>query len=128
MRTNKKESLIESILNRRLSEKAANWSYDWLDDLYKDVKLYNFPLINTSKFMLSFKYCMSNPSCLARPYDESVIWLCGWGPIKEGHHPPTFSGHRYYGRGDIIILVCHVIFQDHLIKVPCDSLGRSSSQ
>ena len=26
------------------------------------------------------------------------------------YHPAKFSGHRHCGSGDIIVLVCHVIF------------------
>ena len=28
---------------------------------------------------------------------------------------------------DIIIAACHMIFQDHMIKVSCDVMGRSTS-
>ena len=36
-----------------------------------------------------------------------------------------FSGHKHYGNGDMIILVCHLIFQDHIIKGPYDFIGSS---
>ena len=29
-----------------------------------------------------------------------------------GYHSSRFGGHKRYGSGDIIILVCHVILQD----------------
>ena len=49
-----------------------------------------------------------------------------------GYHSSRFGGHKRYGSGDIIILVCHVILQDtsskghvrvwaeaHKSKLPC---------
>ena len=39
-----------------------------------------------------------------------------------------FSGHRHSGSEDIMILVCHVILQDHLIKSSCDFMDRSPSR
>ena len=38
-------------------------------------------------------------------------------------HPAKFGGYRHCCSGDIIILVCHVISQDHLIKGLCDFIG-----
>ena len=37
------------------------------------------------------------------------------------YHPAKFSGYRRCGSGDKIILVCHVISQDHVIKEPYGS-------
>ena len=44
------------------------------------------------------------------------------------HQPDKFAGHRHCGSGDIMILVCHVILQDHLIKGSCDSTPRRPSR
>ena len=33
-----------------------------------------------------------------------------------------------FGRGDIMILVCHLIFQNHVIKVSHDFMDKSQSQ
>ena len=33
------------------------------------------------------------------------------------HHPTKFCSCKYCGSGDIMILVCHVILEDHVIKV-----------
>ena len=30
--------------------------------------------------------------------------------------PTKHSGHGHCGRGDIIVLICHMILQDHLTK------------
>ena len=32
------------------------------------------------------------------------------------HHPTEFCGFRHCGSGDIMVLVCHVILEDHVIK------------
>ena len=39
-----------------------------------------------------------------------------------------FGGHRRCGSENIMILVCHVIFQNHVIKRSCDFIGRSLSR
>ena len=38
------------------------------------------------------------------------------------------SGQRNFGREDSIILVCHVIFQNHVIRVSCDFMGMNPSR
>ena len=45
--------------------------------------------------------------------------------LTKSHHPVKFGGHRYCGSGDIIVLACHVITQDHMIKQSCDLMGGS---
>ena len=42
--------------------------------------------------------------------------------------PAKFGGHRQCSSGDIIVLVFHVISQDHAIKGSCDFMGRSQSR
>ena len=37
-------------------------------------------------------------------------------------HPTKFGGHRHCDSGDIIVLVCHLILQDHMIKVSYGTL------
>ena len=39
--------------------------------------------------------------------------------------PARFGSHRNCGSGDIILLVCHVISQDHMIKGSCVLICRS---
>ena len=36
-----------------------------------------------------------------------------------------FGGHRHCGSENIMISVCSVILQDHVIKESCDFMGRS---
>ena len=56
-------------------------------------------------------------SCdLGRHYDQKVMSLDGQKPPNVNHHPTNFYGFRHCGDGDIMILVCHVILEDHVIK------------
>ena len=37
--------------------------------------------------------------------------------VNQGKlHSATFGGHKHTGSGDIIVLVCHVTLQDHVIN------------
>ena len=46
-------------------------------------------------------------------------------PVKVSHHLAKFAGHRYCGIGNIMVLDCHVILQDIVIKGSCDLIGRT---
>ena len=50
----------------------------------------------------------------------------GLGASHVCHHPTTFDVNRHCGSGDIMVLVYHVILQDHVIKVLSDLMGGSS--
>ena len=63
-----------------------------------------------------------------RPRDQSLISLYGSEPLKVSHHPTKCGGHGYCGSGDIKVLVCQVISQDHLMKLSCDFMDRSPSR
>ena len=52
------------------------------------------------------------------------MWFYGLESIKVSYHPTKFGGHGHCGSGDIIILVCHVTLQDHVIKGLCDFIGK----
>ena len=43
--------------------------------------------------------------------------LYAQGPMKIGYYPAKFGGHRHCGSEDVMILVCHVVLEDHAIKV-----------
>ena len=43
-------------------------------------------------------------------------------------HPVKFGGHRACGDGDVMILVCHMISEDHVIKGSCDFVAWSPSK
>ena len=62
---------------------------------------------------------------LARPSYLRAMWLYGKAPIKKSHHPNKFGGHQHYGYGDTLVLVCHVILQEHVIKALCYFMGSS---
>ena len=47
--------------------------------------------------------------------------------IKVNYHSVKFGGHSHYGSGVNMILVCHEISQDNVIKRSCDSMGGSPS-
>ena len=40
------------------------------------------------------------------------------------HQLVNFGGHRHGGTGDMMILVRHVILQDHVIQKSCEFMGR----
>ena len=40
------------------------------------------------------------------------------------YQPAKFGDYMHCGSEDIVILVCHVILQDHVIKGTCDLIGR----
>ena len=44
------------------------------------------------------------------------------------YHPTNFGDHRHCGSEKIIVLVCHVIPQDHVIKESCDFMERGLSR
>ena len=49
-------------------------------------------------------------------------------PAPQSKPPsPKFGSGRDRGRGDIMILLCRLIFHDHVIKVSCGLMGRSFS-
>ena len=39
------------------------------------------------------------------------------------YHPVKFGGQKHSDGGDILVLVCHVILQDHVIKGLRDFMG-----
>ena len=46
-------------------------------------------------------------------------------PIKVSYNPVKFGGYRDSGSGDIMVFVCHVNLQDHVIKLFYDFLVKS---
>ena len=47
--------------------------------------------------------------------------------IKASYHPAKFGGYSYSASRVIMVLVCHVILQCHIIKGSCDFIGGSPS-
>ena len=64
----------------------------------------------------------------ARPRDQRVKQLHGWDSLKVSHYPAKFCGHRRIGIGDIMVFVCHVISNDHVIRGSSNFMGRSLSR
>ena len=54
---------------------------------------------------------------LASPSGQRVIWRHGLEPLKLSHHPIKFGGHNQWVSREMVVLVCHVILKDHVIKV-----------
>ena len=55
------------------------------------------------------------------------MWLYRWKLLLVTHHPAKFNGQRSWGSKDITYLICHVILQDHVIKIFCDFIEESYS-
>ena len=51
-----------------------------------------------------------------------------WEPLKVSQLVATFGTNSCGGSGSVAHLVCHVIWQDHLIKGSCIFMGRTFSQ
>ena len=54
--------------------------------------------------------------------------LYGWELLKVSHNPANYDGQRHYVIGDIMVLVCSVILQEHEIKGSCDFMGKRPSK
>ena len=66
-----------------------------------------------------------NLSCdLAKPRNYIVMWLYGWKSLKVSHHSAKFCAQRDCGSGDMV-LIDHLISQDHVIKGSCDFMGET---
>ena len=48
--------------------------------------------------------------------------------MKVNNHPAKFGGHRHRGKGDTMVLVCHVFSQDRAAKKLSNVMGRSPSK
>ena len=49
-------------------------------------------------------------------------------PIKVSYLSAKCRGHRHSGSGDIMVLVCYMILQNHTIKQSYNFMGRSPSR
>ena len=49
-------------------------------------------------------------------------------PLKVSLQPGKFGGHRHCSSWDIMILVCQIIFQDHVAKSLSSFMGWSHSR
>ena len=46
-------------------------------------------------------------------------------PLIVSYRPTKFGGHGHCGSGSIMVLVCHMILQDHVSKASGNFMGRS---
>ena len=49
-------------------------------------------------------------------------------PVKVSQHPAKFGDHRHSGSGDIMVLICHVISQGHVMNWSYELKGRNPSR
>ena len=55
-----------------------------------------------------------------RTRDSRFIWHYGLGLLIECHHPPKSVDQGHCGSGYVMVLICHMISQDQVIKGSCD--------
>ena len=63
---------------------------------------------------------------ILRLRDQRLVWLYRQKPIQVSYHPAKFGGYIPCGSEDMV-LACHVILQDHVIKWSCEFMDRSPS-
>ena len=56
------------------------------------------------------------------------MWLHGLEHLKVCHHPTKCGGHRQCGSEDIVLLVCHKIPQDQVMKRTSGMMDASPSR
>ena len=59
--------------------------------------------------------------------DQRIMWLYGRKLLIVSNYPARFGDHRHCGGGNIF-LIYQDTSHDHVFKVFCDFIGRSSSQ
>ena len=57
-------------------------------------------------------WCHSYCGSVIRLCDPRALWLNGCKSLRVNHHFAKF-GHRHYGSGDTMVLICHLTSQDH---------------
>ena len=76
---------------------------------------------------VEWRYKVLNLSSgLTGPRDWRIIWHYRWKPLMISYHHTTFGGDKHCGSEDVMILICHVISQDHLTKEPCSFINTSN--
>ena len=61
----------------------------------------------------------------AKPSDQRVMCLSRLELVKVKYHFTKFDGHRHSSSGHIMVFVCLVTLQDHVIKVLNDFMYKS---
>ena len=65
---------------------------------------------------------------LTKPPNRRIMQLHGQEPIKVSDGLAKCGSHMHFGSDDKIILVCHVILQDQVIKESCNFIRKSPSK
>ena len=52
-----------------------------------------------------------------------ILWV---GALNESHHAAKFGGFENCGCRDIMVLVCHMFFEDHKTKGSGNLMSRNS--
>ena len=59
-----------------------------------------------------------------KEHDQSLLRLYRLEPPKVRNHSTRFGNHSHCDGGDVIISICHVISQGHLVKRSCNFISR----
>ena len=59
-------------------------------------------------------------------FDQSVMWLSGWEPVRVSQHRAQFGFHRSSTSGGMY-LIYHMNSQNHLFKWLCDFMSGNLS-
>ena len=62
---------------------------------------------------------------LTKPRNQRIICLYSLEPLKS-IDPTKVGSHQQCGSGDIMVLVCHAILQDLLMKRSCNLMRKAS--
>ena len=55
---------------------------------------------------------------------QRVMQLYGQKLLKVSYQAAEFGGRKYRDTRDIIVLVCHVILEEHVTKRSCDFMDK----
>ena len=60
---------------------------------------------------------------LTWPRDQRVIWHHEWVSVIISQYPAKFCCNKPWRRGDILLLIGHVILHDHVVNGFCGIMG-----
>lgn len=86
------------------------------------VWLYGRKLLRTSHQLARLVYLAKFSRDLARTRDQRTLGLSGRNLLIVYSYSAKFNSYTHSGIGYIILLVCHVIWQGHVIIWPCNLL------
>ena len=98
------------------------------------------PCVSSRDITYLIWHVTSWPSFYAWKPLIAIHWICHVnlqdevikGPVTSWKkasmvHPrrAKFGSHRHFGSGYMVILICYMISQDHVIILSCENMGRS---